>query len=166
MCKFKASVSAGVFFVRKIISQLERGDVVAYQGYLIKIGDYTISAKKFIKADSYSAYVNMQDIDDYTDANGLLHRDAVDLKVAKIEFETPAMLTNAELSELMRNIQANYTIAKARQCEITAYIPEYDDYVTQIAYLADIKPSIYGVFDDVIKYNPIRMAFIGGVYDD
>ena len=139
---------------------------MAYQGYLLKVGDYTISAKKFIKADSYSAYVNMQDVDNYIDAYGFLHRNAVDLKVAKVEFETPTMLTNSDLAELMSNIQANYTIPKARQCEITAYIPEYDDYVTQTAYLADIKPSIYGVFDNVIKYNPIRMAFIGGVYDD
>lgn len=139
---------------------------MAFEGYLLKIGDYIISDEKFIKLDSYSAYVNMQDIDDYTDGNGYLHRNAVDLKVAKVEFETPAMMTNSDLAEFMDNIQANYTIEKARQCEITAYIPEYDDYVTQTAYLADIKPSIYGIFDDVIKYNPIRMAFIGGVYDD
>ena len=138
---------------------------MAYKGYLLKVGDCIISGKKYIKADSYSAYVNMQDVDDYTDANGYLHRNAVDLKVAKVEFETP-MLTNSDLTELMSNIQANYTITKARQCEITAYIPEYDDYVTQTAYLADIKPNIYGVFDEVIKYNPIRFAFIGGVYDD
>lgn len=139
---------------------------MAFDGYLLKIGDYIISDEKFIKADSYSAYVNMQDVDDYTDANGFLHRNAVDLKVAKVEFETPAMLTNSDLAEFMSNIQENYTIEKARQCEITAYIPEYDDYVTQTSYLADIKPSIYGIFDNVIKYNPIRMAFIGGVYDD
>lgn len=138
---------------------------MAYQGYLLKIGDYKIPADKYIKADSYGAYVNMQDVDDYTDANGFLHRNAVDLKVAKVEFETP-MLTNSDLTELMSNIQANYTIVKGRQCQIAAYIPEYDDYVTQTAYLADIKPTIYGVFGNVIKYNPIRFAFIGGVYDD
>lgn len=38
--------------------------------------------------------MNMQDVDDYTDANGYLHRNAVELKV---EFETRAMLTNQNL---------------------------------------------------------------------
>lgn len=150
----------------KIAGQQERSDVVAYQGYLLKIGNYEIPADKYIKADSYSAYVNMQDVDDYTDANGFLHRNAAELKPVKVEFETPAMLTNTDLTEFLDNIQENYLVAKARKCEITAYVPEYDDYVTQIGYLADIKPTIYGVFDNVIKYNPIRFAFIGGVYDD
>lgn len=138
---------------------------MAYSGWLVKIGNYIINSKKFIKAESYSAYVNMQDIDDYTDANGYLHRNAVELKALKVEFETPAMLTNITLSELMRGIQANYTVPSKRQCMITAYIPEYDDYVTQIGYLADFQPQMYGNYGGVIHYNPIRLAFIGGVYN-
>ena len=138
---------------------------MAYSGFLIKIGDYTIPANKFIKAESYSPYVNMQDIDDWTDANGFLHREAVELKALKVEFETPAMLTNTELTELMNNIKANFTNAKGRECMITAYIPEYDDYVTQLGYMADFQPQIYGTYGGVIHYNPIRLAFIGGVYN-
>ena len=138
---------------------------MAYSGFLIKIGDYIIPANKFIKAESYSPYVNMQDIDDWTDANGFLHREAVELKALKVEFETPAMLTNTELSELMNNIKANFTNAKGRECMITAYIPEYDDYVTQLGYMADFQPQIYGTYGGVIHYNPIRLAFIGGVYN-
>ena len=136
-----------------------------YSGFLLKVGDYEISDEKYIKANSYSPYVNMQDIDDYTDANGYLHRNAVELKAAKVEFETPAMLTNTQFAELMRNIRANYTIPKARQCVITAYIPEYDDYVVQTAYLSDFHPTIYSTSDGIIRYNPIRLAFIGGVFD-
>ena len=138
---------------------------MAYSGFLIKIGNYAIPANKFIKAESYSPYVNMQDIDDWTDANGYLHREAVELKALKVEFETPAMLTNTELSELMNNIKANFTNAKGRECMITAYIPEYDDYVTQLGYMADFQPPPYGTYGGVIHYNPIRLAFIGGVYN-
>lgn len=138
---------------------------MAYSGWLIKVGNYVIPANKFIKAESYSAYVNMQAIDAFTDANGYEHIEAVELKAEKIEFETPAMLTNIEFSELMRNISANYTIPKARQCMITAYIPEYDEYVTQTGYLADFQPQIYGNYGGIIRYNPIRLAFIGGVFD-
>lgn len=145
---------------------LEKG----YQGWLIKINspkdglsDYKIPLK-YIKAESYSAYVNMQDVDDYTDANGYLHRDAVELKAMKIEFETPAMLTNKDFSNLMGEIEKRYTIKKARQFSFMAYIPEYDEYRTQTGYLADFQPQMYSVIGEVIRYNPVRLAFIGGVY--
>ena len=137
---------------------------MAYSGFLLKIGNYTFP-QKYIKAESYSAYVNMQDLDPWTDANGFLHREAVELKALKVEFETPAMLTNIELTEIMNNIKANYTIEKARQCQITAYIPEYDSYVTQTGYMADFTPTIYSTCDGVIHYNSIRLAFIGGAYN-
>lgn len=138
---------------------------MAYSRWLLKIGDYIIPTKKYIKAETYSAYVNMQDLDPWTDANGYVHRTAIELKAMKIEFETPALLTNKDLAELMGNIRRNYTAAVARQFLMTAYIPEYDSYMTQTGYLADFTPSMYLIDGDVIQYNPIRLAFIGGVYD-
>lgn len=139
---------------------------MAYSGWLLKIGEYTIPQNKFIKADSYFAYVNMQDVDPWTDANGYLHREAVELKALKVEFDTPAMLTNAEFVEFMTNIRNNYINPTARTCLVTAYIPEYDDYVTQVGYMADFKPQIYGTYGGVIHYNSMRLTFIGGVTDD
>lgn len=136
-----------------------------YQGYLLKIGNYIVP-DKYIRADSYSPYVNMQDVGAYTDADGYLHRNAVELKVAKVEFETVAMMTNKTFTEFMKKIQENYLSEKERKVVFTAYIPEYDDYVTQTGYLADFTPKIYGTYGGVIHYNPVRLAFIGGVYDD
>ena len=138
---------------------------MSFAGYLIKVGNYEIPTDKFIKAGSYIPYVNMQVIDPYTDGNGYEHIDAVELKALKIEFDTPAMLTNTEFAELMANIRANYIEVKSRKCTVTAYIPEYDDYVTQTAYMADFKPTIYNIDGNVIHYNAVRMAFIGGVYN-
>lgn len=138
---------------------------MSYSGFLVKVGNYIIPANKFIRAESYSVYANMQDLNPYTDANGYAHREAVELKAIKVEFETPAMLTNAEFEELMSNIRANYISSRERSLYLTAYIPEYDSYVTQKAYMADFQPKIYGIFDGVIKYSPVRLAFIGGVYD-
>lgn len=137
---------------------------MAYSGWLLKIGNYKIP-QKYISAETYSVYVNMQDLDPYTDANGYLHREAVELKALKVEFETPAMLTNKEFASLMGNIQSNYISKKERKCSLTAYIPEYDSYVTQTGYMADFQPQIYGTYGGVIHYNPIRLAFVGGVYN-
>lgn len=138
---------------------------MAYSGFLLKIGDYTFP-HKYIRADSYSAYDNTQHIDPWADSDGYEHLNAVLLKAIKVEFETPAMLTNTQLAEIMQNISANYIKEKDRTVMVTAYIPFIDDYVTQVAYLADPTPSIYGIFKNVIKYNPIRFAFIGGVASD
>ncbi len=138
---------------------------MAFNGTLLKIGDYTISGKKYIKANSYSPYVIMQDSDAYTDGNGYLHRDAVELKALKVEFETPAMMTNVQLSEFMENLRRNFTNQTDRQCVITAYIPEYDQYFSQTGYMADVKPTVYTVKNGTIYYNPIRFAFIGGVHN-
>lgn len=135
---------------------------MAYAGYLIKVGDYTIPLS-MIKADSYYAYVNMQDYEPWTDAKGYLHRDVVDLKALKVEFETKAMLTNTEFASLMSSIKAQFTKATARECNITAYIPELDDYVTQKGYMADFKPQMYFADANKIQYDPVRFAFIGGV---
>ena len=135
---------------------------MAYNGYLLKIGNYIVPSK-YIKAESFSPYVNMQDVDPWTDANGYVHRNAIELKALKVEFETPALMTAAELSQLLSNIKNNYISEKDRTFNATAYVPEYDSYVTQKAYLADFTPVIYGIFDNVIYYNSIRFAIIGGV---
>jgi hypothetical protein len=135
---------------------------MAYSGFLLKIGDYTFP-EEMIALNSYSPYVNMQDVDPWTDENGELHRNPIDLKALKVEFETKNMLTSTQFAEIMRNIRANYISEKGRSCYITAYIPEYDDYVTQFGYLADFQPQIYSTGGGVVRYNSIRLAFIGGV---
>lgn len=52
---------------------------MGYGGYLVKFGNYTIP-NNLIKQDTFSSYVNMQDLDPWTDENGYEHRDAVELK--------------------------------------------------------------------------------------
>ena len=138
---------------------------MAYSGFLLKIGDW-VFPESLMAANSYSPYVNMQDVDPWTDENGELHRNPIDLKALKVEFETKNMLTSTQFAEIMRNIRANYVSEKGRSCFITAYIPEYDDYVTQLGYLADFQPQIYTTGGGIVKYNSIRLAFIGGVAQD
>ena len=138
---------------------------MAYSGFLLKIGEW-VFPDDLINLNNYSAYVNMQDVDPWTDENGELHRNPIDLKALKVEFETKNMLTSTEFAEIMRNIRANYVSEKGRSCFITAYIPEYDDYVTQYGYLADFQPQIYSTGGGIVKYNSIRFAFIGGVAQD
>ena len=138
---------------------------MAYSGFLLKIGEW-VFPESLMAANSYSPYVNMQDVDPWTDENGELHRNPIDLKALKVEFETKNKLTSTQYAEIMQNIRANYVSEKGRSCFITAYIPEYDDYVTQYGYLADFQPQIYTTGGGIVKYNSIRFAFIGGVAQD
>ena len=138
---------------------------MAYSGFLLKIGNYEFP-ESMIALDSYSAYVNMQDVAPWTDENGELHRNPIELKALKVEFETKNMLTDKQFADIMQNLRSNFVSEKGRGCYITAYIPEYDDYVTQYGYLADFQPQIYSTGGGVIRYNPIRLAFIGGVAQD
>lgn len=133
---------------------------MAYSGYLVKVGEYTIPADKYIKTQSYKATLSVQDLDSYRDANGVLHRTALAHRVNKIEFETPALLTNTEVAELFNNIANNYTVPAERKFVGTFYVPELDEYVSQDMYMSDPSFPIYGIFDGVIKYSAIRIAFI------
>ena len=136
---------------------------MAYSGWLLKIGDYTVP-NSIMKAESYSPYVNMQDLDPWTDTNGFVHRNAVKLKALKVEFETKAALTDKEFEAFITNIKNQFIKKDGRECYITAYIPEQCEYVTQYGYMADFQPTMYSTAGGVIRYNPIRLAFIGGVY--
>lgn len=133
---------------------------MSYQGWLIKVGNYNIDAKKYIRADSYKTSMKPVDLDSYTDAYGYLHRFVLDHVPSKTEFETPEMLTNADMSALMAGISANYTIPKERKASVTVYVPEYDSYLTQDMYLVDPEFQMYGNYHGVIHYRPVRLCFI------
>ena len=100
-------------------------------------------------------------MDSYRDANGVLHRTALTHVPNKVEFETRPLLTNVSFSEMMSNIRANYINEEERKVSVTAYIPETDSYVTQDMYMPDITPKIYQANAKGIKYDSIRLAFIG-----
>ncbi len=132
---------------------------MAYNNYLIKVGSYIIPLK-YIKANAYTATYAGQDLDSYRDTDGVLHRQALDHPCLKVEFETVPMLTNTEMSTLMSNIRSNYLNATEKKVHVSAYVPEIDSYIEGDCYIPDISFSIYGVFNNVIKYNSIRLAFI------
>lgn len=131
-----------------------------YQGYLIKVGEYSIPLS-IIRAETYSCTYNSQDVDSYRDANGYLHREALDNYVPKVEFNVVPMLSNQQLSSFLANIRSQYTNATERRVVASVYVPEIDDYVVQDMYMADFTPEIYFANNAFIQYKEFRMAFIG-----
>lgn len=132
---------------------------MAYQGYLIKVGDFKIPLS-WIRADSYSVLLSGQDLDSYRDTDGKLHRTALEHTLAKVEFETPNMKTNTQVSAFLKKIQDNYTDKIEKKVSATVYIPELDDYTTQDMYISDITFTMYSANETEIKYNAFRIALI------
>lgn len=130
-----------------------------YSGFLLKIGN-EIFNMKYIKEKTYNGYVSVQDLDSYRDANGLLHREALSHVPIKCEFET-IPLNNEQYEQIMDMIRRNYINELERKVTITAFILEYNGYVTQDAYMAEPQPQIQTIKDNKIQYAPLRIAFIG-----
>lgn len=83
---------------------------MAYNGYLIKVGNYTIP-HKYIKAETYQALYSTIDLDSTRLANGTLNREVLEHHVGKVEFETVPLMDNSQLNDLLSNIRNNYTNA-------------------------------------------------------
>lgn len=133
---------------------------MAYAGYLIKVGTYTIPLS-IMRAETYTVFMSITDLDSYVDANGYLHRNALDHIANKVEFETIPLMDNTQFATLMNNLYAQMIETKERKASVTCYIPEIDDYVTQDMYMPDIKPTLYYADNSKIQYNQVRLAFIG-----
>ena len=136
---------------------------MAFNGTLLTVGSYAITGEKYINYDKYSATLNIQDMDSYRDANGVLHRNALEHVPLKVELETRDNLTNTDMGEFFGSIRSNFTDASQRKVSVTAYIPELDDYVTQDCYMPDPQFKIKRIDPDTntIYYGSVRFAFIG-----
>lgn len=132
---------------------------MAYQGYLIKVGDYKIPYE-YMNGETYLANRNVQDVDSYRDSNGKLHRETLTHVPCSIEFETPP-LHREDLATLLKSIQANYSHSMERKAEVTAFIPEKDDYVMQDMYMPDPKITIANIENGDLWYKPVKLEFIG-----
>lgn len=137
---------------------------MAYRGYLLKVGNFEITGKRYINEDSYSVTRNVQDLDSYRDAHGVLHRNAISNVPLSIDFDMRPNLTNADIRAFfVDGIARNYTRRKERKCRVTAYVPELDDYVTQNMYMAGPEMKIKHIDQkkNVIYYDSFSVSFVG-----
>lgn len=113
-----------------------------------------------MNGETYIANRNVQDLDSYRDSNGKLHRETLTHVPCSIEFETP-LLPREDLATLLKKIQANYSHSMERKAEVTAFIPEKDDYITQDMYMPDPKITIANIWNGDLWYKPVKLEFIG-----
>lgn len=107
---------------------------MAFNGsWLLKVGDYPIPLS-VMAYGSYTASRNVQDLDSYRDADGVLHRNALPHVAYKVEFET-IYLTNKSFKTIIDNIKRNVIDVVANDVTLTYYDVWSDSYKTGHFYL-------------------------------
>lgn len=136
---------------------------MSYGGYLLKIGNYEITGQRYIDYASYDVTREVQDLDSYRDATGVLHRNALSHVPVKINFQTLPGLNNDEMSTFLGNIANNYTNAMERRAIVTAFVPESNSYITQEMYMAGPTLKIRKIDqkENQVYYESCKITFIG-----
>nr|DAK80925.1 MAG TPA: hypothetical protein [Caudoviricetes sp.] len=131
---------------------------MAYQGYLIKVGN-TVFPMKYIRAETYKCTPNQRiDQDSDSDATGMLHRNVLPHTRTKIEFETPQMLRGADVAAI--NALLGLAGNARRDVTIEYWDHESQGYKTGQCYVPDVSYQIMRNAGDDLVYMPIRYAFI------
>lgn len=133
---------------------------MGYNGYLIKVGNYTVPLDK-ISYNTYKITRNGQDLDSLRSEGGTLFRNALDNFIPKVEFELIPMLTDVEMEDILSKIRESYTNTVEQKSTASIWVPMINDYVTQSVYLPDVTFSIYYADSAMCKYDKVRLAFIG-----
>lgn len=132
---------------------------MAYNGFLVKVGTYTIPVN-YLSARSYKAKLETMDLDDYRDANGELHRSALGHRIPTVEFQI-VKTDGKTVNELFRNISAQYINQNEKRVQATVFVPELCDYVSQDMYLPTLELTIATVNEEEIMYEPFTITMIG-----
>lgn len=135
---------------------------MAFEGYLIKIGANDKFFNSFIEAESFKVSKKVIDVDSYRDANGVLHRNALEHASYTIEFNTRP-LTNEKFEDFYSKIRSCFNEDAPRERKVTVkfWVQEDNDYVTADCYMPDIDFPINHIENNVILYDEITIKFIG-----
>ena len=135
---------------------------MAFEGYLIKIGDKDKFFNKYIKEETYKVSKKVLDMDSYRDATGTLHRSVLDHMSYTVEIGIRA-LAGADMESLMSAIRNSFKQPKERRVSLTFWLAEESRYVTADCYMPDIDFVINHIDDknNYIWYDETTLKFIG-----
>lgn len=135
-----------------------------FDGYLIKIGDFTFPMK-YIAEETYNVKPHQRlDLDSERDNLGELFREVSENRPSVIEFQTIAGMTNRDVRELFEHIRAEYISEDERKVSVIYYDPETDEY-SEPEHMYMPNPNFPIDAIDVerkeVLYNSISISLIG-----
>lgn len=130
---------------------------MAFQGYFVKVGNYEFPTR-LINAESYQAKVNTLDQDSYTDDFGTLHRTVVQA-IPIVSFQTVDW-TQTEVDVVMNAFRSQFIGDKReRKALVSAWVPEYGNYVQQYMYMSDPDFSVDYTDGKNVYYEGTTLKF-------
>ena len=133
---------------------------MAFEGYLISIGYNSTLFNNYIVFESYKVSKKIIDIDSYRDANGELHRQALEHLSYTVEFDLRPMREELH-AELMEAIESNFSNEAERKLSVTFWLPETHKYVTYDCYMPDPEITVVGMYNGSLLYDKTTIKFIG-----
>lgn len=127
-----------------------------FEGWRIKVNG-EIFPSEYIHAGSYKITPDQEtDIDDYTDTDGIFHRNVLPAKATKIEFDIKPIRMH-DLAVIKRILPEDRT-----EVNIEYWNDWEMKYQSGKAYIPDISIEPYMDYSKIgdCLYNPIRIAFI------
>ena len=133
---------------------------MAYSGFLFKFGNYTFP-NKYIKFDTFDVAPNQrQDLDSYTDGNGVTHRNALEHTKTQVQFTIIGVKENV-MDEIMSNVSSNYMNNNERDANCTYYDPETRSYKSGHFYLdPSLQFKLKGEQNGSLIYGETQFLFI------
>ena len=129
-----------------------------FEGWLLKING-VVFPTKYIRAETYTVTPDQEtDLDDYTDNDGVFHRNILPAKATKIEFSTPHMWLQ-DMRKVLEIIPDN---DNDNYVSTTYWNPRKMVYQSGTAYISDVswEPYLVDVSRNNIMYKEVRFAFI------
>lgn len=143
---------------------------MALDNYLIKIkginggADYVLPLK-FMNEESYNASVHGQDLDSFTNTNGITERTALKNVKPIAEINLIEGISQTDFyTHVMKPIQDRYIDEKKKEVKASIFFPEINGYIEigHTWYVPDIEFTIESIDIEQKEcwYQNIRIAFI------
>lgn len=129
-----------------------------FEGWLLKINGVEFPTK-YIRAETYTVTPDQEtDLDDYTDNDGVFHRNILPAKATKIEFSTPHMWLQ-DMAQVLAIIPDN---DHDNSVTIEYWNPRKMRYQSGMAYIPDVSwvPYMIDKKTNNIMFTETRFAFI------
>lgn len=123
---------------------------------------------KYIYKDSYSVYINAQDLDSTRNANGRLQRNVLDHTATTITFTTKPMHSD-EFDAMMKLFRDRYIsktlssgINPERKIALYYFCPEIGNYLSGNFYMVQPQPKIMQEYkgNNDLRYDAMGLEFI------
>ena len=117
------------------------------ENVLFKFGDYEFPSE-YIAEGGYSCKPNQrQDLDPYTDATGLTHRNALQHTKTEVSITTRSNLTWDEMTSIIQGLTSNYITSIINDTDKSTEIDSLNNYsCNEIDFITNKCTDIKGMF--------------------